>query len=111
MRLNFSHGVAEDHVERARGSWRYRAAVAIMADLQGPKIRVGRFAGGKGRARARSRTFILDAECELATSERVGLDYKELPHDVGPGAVLLLDDGLIRPTSSRSTARASIPAW
>ena len=40
--------------------------------------------------------FILDADCELGNEERVGLDYKELPRDVAPGAVLLLDDGLIR---------------
>ncbi len=42
------------------------------------------------------RSFILDAECELGDTQRVGLDYKELPDDVAPGAVLLLDDGLIR---------------
>ena len=39
--------------------------------------------------------FVLDADCELGDATRVGLDYKELPRDVGPGAVLLLDDGLI----------------
>src|SRR5262249_21374610 len=40
--------------------------------------------------------FVLDADCDLGSEERVGLDYKELPRDVEPGAVLLLDDGLIR---------------
>jgi pyruvate kinase len=66
-----------------------------MADLQGPKIRIGKFADGKIRLEA-GQAFILDAECEQGDATRVGLDYKELPQDVAPGAVLLLDDGLIR---------------
>ena len=69
--------------------------VAIMADLQGPKIRVGKFAGGKIELTP-GQTFVLDAECELGDATCVGLDYKELPQDVSPGAVLLLNDGLIR---------------
>jgi pyruvate kinase len=99
VRLNFSHGTAADHVERAR---RVRAAarelgreIALMADLQGPKIRVGRFRDGRVTLRS-GQDFVLDAECELGDEECVGLDYKELPRDVGPGAILLLDDGLIR---------------
>ncbi|MFN9139569.1 MAG: pyruvate kinase, partial [Betaproteobacteria bacterium] len=63
--------------------------VAIMADLQGPKIRVGRFEGGKAELRNGAR-FVLDA-----SAERVGLDYKDLPRDVKAGDVLLLNDGLI----------------
>ena len=43
----------------------------------------------------KGRRFILDAACELGDAERVGLDYKELPQDVEPGALLLLDDGKI----------------
>ena len=66
-----------------------------MADLQGPKIRVGKFAAGKVELHA-GQQFVLDAECELGDEQRVGLDYKELPQDVAPGAVLLLNDGLIR---------------
>ena len=99
VRLNFSHGQASDHLARADA---VRAAakalgreVAIMADLQGPKIRVGRFAGGRVTL-APGATFVLDAECESGDATRAGLDYKELPRDVGPGAILLLDDGLIR---------------
>ncbi|NWG75863.1 MAG: pyruvate kinase, partial [Rubrivivax sp.] len=64
------------------------------ADLQGPKIRIGKFEGGKVELRAGQR-FILDAGCELGNAERVGLDYKDLPRDVRPGDVLLLNDGLI----------------
>jgi pyruvate kinase len=99
VRLNFSHGTAADHQQRARLVRDAAAAlgreVAIMADLQGPKIRIGKLAGGKITLRT-GQDFILDADCELGNEERVGLDYKELPRDVAPGAVLLLDDGLIR---------------
>jgi pyruvate kinase len=99
VRLNFSHGAAADHVARAQlvreTAQRLGREVAIMADLQGPKIRVGKFAAGKVELKP-GQTFILDAECELGDATRVGLDYKELPQDVSPGAVLLLNDGLIR---------------
>ena len=99
VRLNFSHGTAYDHVGRARMvrevAHKLGREVAIMADLQGPKIRVGKFADGKVTLEAGA-TFVLDAECELGDATRVGLDYKELPRDVARGAVLLLDDGLIR---------------
>jgi pyruvate kinase len=99
VRLNFSHGVAADHVERARlvreVARSQRREVAIMVDLQGPKIRIGRFAEGKVELVPGAR-FILDADCELGDATRVGLDYRELVNDVGPGSVLLLDDGLIK---------------
>jgi pyruvate kinase len=99
VRLNFSHGLATDHVERARLVRECARAlgreVSIMADLQGPKIRVGKFPAGKVLLQP-EQTFILDAECEMGDETRAGLDYKELPRDVSKGAVLLLDDGLIR---------------
>jgi pyruvate kinase len=99
VRLNFSHGRASDHVEHARRvrecAKRLGREVAVMADLQGPKIRIGKFAEGRIRLEV-GQTFILDAECEQGDAVRVGLDYKELPQDVAAGAVLLLDDGLIR---------------
>ncbi|HEV8552832.1 MAG TPA: pyruvate kinase [Casimicrobiaceae bacterium] len=99
VRLNFSHGAAADHEQRARlvrdVARSLGREVAIMADLQGPKIRVGKFANGKVTLKTGER-FILDADCELGNEERVGLDYKELPRDVAPGDVLLLNDGLIR---------------
>ncbi|AOX99547.1 pyruvate kinase [Jeongeupia sp. USM3] len=99
VRLNFSHGSAQDHIDRAAMvracAERAGQALAIMADLQGPKIRVGKFEKNKITLKKGDR-FILDAACELGNQERVGLDYKELPNDVEPGAILLLDDGKVQ---------------
>ena len=99
VRLNFSHGAAADHVEHARNVRAAASAlgreIAIMADLQGPKIRVGKFKEGRVTLQP-GRTFVLDADCDVGDDDCVGLDYKELPRDVEPGAILLLNDGLIR---------------
>ena len=100
VRVNFSHGKAQDHIDRAtlvrEVARRAGREVAIMADLQGPKIRVGKFEGDKTLLTA-GQKFILDgATSELGTNERVGLDYKELPRDVKAGDVLLLNDGLLK---------------
>ena len=62
--------------------------------MQGPKIRVGKFANGKTTLANGSRSFWMP-NAALGDDGRVGLDYKELPGDVEPGAVLLLDDGRI----------------
>jgi pyruvate kinase len=98
VRLNFSHGKAQDHIDRANLVRQAAAScgkeVAIMADLQGPKIRVGKFENGKINLENGSK-FILDANCELGNNAQVGLDYKELPRDLRPADVLLLNDGLI----------------
>ena len=99
VRLNFSHGKAQDHIDRARmvreAAQRVGREVAIMADLQGPKIRVGVFADGKVTL-APGQKFVLDASrAEPGNIDGVGLDYKELPRDVKPGDLLLLNDGLI----------------
>ncbi len=99
VRLNFSHGSAQDHVDRAQmvreAAQRAGREVAIMADLQGPKIRVGKFAQGRIMLEAGA-SFVLDAShTELGDQQGVGLDYKELPRDTRPGDVLLLNDGLI----------------
>ena len=99
VRLNFSHGKAQDHIDRARlvreAALRAGREVAIMADLQGPKIRVGKFAEGKIFLEP-GQKFILDASrTELGDIDAVGLDYKALPSEVKAGDVLLLNDGLI----------------
>lgn len=99
VRMNFSHGTAEDHIARAEA---IRAAAAkvgrtvgILGDLQGPKIRVGKFTDGKIKL-VNGANFILDAQCTLGDQDRVGLDYKDLPKDVQKGDILLLDDGRLK---------------
>ncbi|MCY1519024.1 Pyruvate kinase II [compost metagenome] len=99
VRLNFSHGTAQDHIDRAtmvrEAARKAGREVAIMADLQGPKIRVGKFAQGKIWLEPGAK-FVLDASrTELGDVDAVGLDYKDLPRDVKPGDKLLLNDGLI----------------
>ncbi|MEY2839265.1 MAG: pyruvate kinase [Pseudomonadota bacterium] len=99
VRLNFSHGKAQDHIDRAtlvrEVARKVGTVVAIMADLQGPKIRVGKFAEGKVELE-NGQPFVLDASrAEPGDLHGVGLDYKELPRDVKAGDILLLNDGLI----------------
>lgn len=98
VRLNFSHGKAQDHIDRAalvrKAAEVCGIEIAIMADMQGPKIRIGKFENSKIQIENGDK-FILDADCTLGNQERVGLDYKALPRDVKPNDVLLLNDGLI----------------
>ncbi len=98
VRLNFSHGTTEDHLRRAETvrecCRKANRTVGIMVDLQGPKIRVGKFREGRISLKAGD-AFVLDSAAELGDATRVGLDYKELPRDVKSGDVLLLDDGRI----------------
>ena len=98
VRLNFSHGTAQDHIARAElvrtAASNCGREIAIMADLQGPKIRVGKFEHGKIELE-KGAAFILDAACTIGNQQVVGLDYKELPRDLRVNDVLLLNDGLI----------------
>ncbi|MEQ1880619.1 MAG: pyruvate kinase [Burkholderiales bacterium] len=96
VRMNFSHGTREEHLARAElvrdVARTLERTVGIMCDLQGPKIRVGKFESGKITLE-KGDVFVLDAECAMGDQKQVGLDYKELPRDVSAGSVLLLDDG------------------
>src|SRR6476660_239238 len=98
VRMNFSHGTKDDHIERTTlvrdVSRELGRTVGIMVDLQGPKIRIGKFETSKITLK-KGEPFILDASCQMGNQERVGLDYKELPNDVRVADVLLLDDGRI----------------
>jgi pyruvate kinase len=98
VRMNFSHGTKEDHIQRTTlvrdVSRELGRTVGIMVDLQGPKIRIGKFETSKITLK-KGESFILDASCQMGSQERVGLDYKELPNDVRVADVLLLDDGRI----------------
>src|SRR5690348_14420277 len=100
VRLNFSHGSGADHATRAALIRTAAAAqgrdVAILADLQGPKIRIAAFREGKVQLQPGD-AFTLDAELAHGAGERdrVGLTYTNLPRDVRAGDTLLLNDGLI----------------
>jgi pyruvate kinase len=100
VRVNFSHGEPEAHAKRVQmvrdvgeqvGKW-----VAILGDLQGPKIRIERFVEGKVFLNE-GEPFTLDVslDSQAGTSKSVGVAYKSLPKDVRAGDTLLLNDGLI----------------
>lgn len=97
-RLNFSHGTAEDHARRAKMvrecAARQGRTVGLLADLQGPKIRISKFKQGSVSLEEGT-SFILDAKLpeDAGDEHTVGIDYKRLPKDVSKGDTLLLDDG------------------
>ena len=100
VRLNFSHGDPQVHLElaetvrnRARA---YGRQVGVLADLQGPKIRIARFKDNKVIL-VENEEFVLDADLDTNAGDtsQVGIDYKTLPQDVKRGDTLLLDDGRI----------------
>jgi len=100
VRLNFSHGSHEEHqkrIELVRAiAKKCDRIVGILADMQGPKIRVANFKSGKITLQQGAK-FTLDAalDSDAGTQDVVGIDYKELPEDVTSDDVLLLDDGRI----------------
>ncbi len=99
VRINFSHGSHEQHARtidcvRAASHGRDRM-VPIVADLQGPKIRTGKLAGGEPVELQAGRTLTLAREAMLGTAERVCIDYATLAGDVQPGDRILLADGKI----------------
>lgn len=106
FRLNFSHGSADDHRERAAmvraAADKLGAHVAILGDLQGPKIRVSTFKNGAVLLEE-GQPYVLDAQLAKGEGDeqQVGIDYKELPQDVKAGDLLLLDDGRIQLTVDR----------
>ena len=99
-RLNFSHGERDVHLRtlqivRAEAEKRDRA-VAILLDVQGPKIRVGRFADGQVELQA-GQTFVITTDPSvIGDSQRVSTTYPKLSDDVQAGTVVLLDDGLMQ---------------
>lgn len=101
VRMNFSHGNAEDHILRTKQvreiAARLGKHVAILGDLQGPKIRVSTFKEGKIQLKIGDK-FTLDSDLPKGEGHQdaVGIDYKELPNDVIAGDVLLLDDGRVQ---------------
>src|SRR6185437_12421180 len=100
VRLNLSHGKPEDHLRRAReahaAAARLNREVGVLADLQGPKIRIEKFATGPVQLQPDAE-FTLDCRADAPPGDatRVGVSYLGLPQDVKKGDRLLLDDGLV----------------
>ncbi|PKG59254.1 pyruvate kinase [Shewanella sp. Choline-02u-19] len=102
VRLNFSHGAPEDHKKRAADTRAIAKElgvhVAVLGDLQGPKIRISTFKDNKKVQVTLGQTYTLDADLEKGEGDenQVGIDYKELPNDVSLGDILMLDDGRVQ---------------
>ena len=100
VRINFSHGTAQEHIDRVnlvrQIAENMGVYVGVLADLQGPKIRVSMFAN-KSVQLANGAEFVFDTDAATPGDEtRVGLDYPDLIKDVVADDILLLDDGKIR---------------
>ena len=108
-RLNFSHGTHEEHAALYRAvraaSDAAGRAVGILADLQGPKIRLGIFAGGEALLEA-GREFEITTEPVEGDARRASTTYEGLARDVRPGDTLLVDDGRVRLEVLASDGRA-----
>jgi len=98
-RLNFSHGSQADHQEvldTIRNiNEKYNYNVGILADLQGPKIRIGMVQDGGIHLVNGSRTIITTAKC-IGNEERIYITYEAFPKDVQAGEIILLDDGKLQ---------------
>ncbi|AYN24746.1 pyruvate kinase [Buchnera aphidicola] len=101
LRLNFSHGLPHEHKKRAKEAkeimFKLNCHIALLGDLQGPKIRISKFKKNNIFLKVND-TFILDANLneKSGNNERVGIDYKKLPNDLNINDILLLDDGRIQ---------------
>jgi pyruvate kinase len=100
VRLNFSHAQASEHAERIAAvrkiAQKKHRVIGVIADLQGPKIRIKKFKQGAVQLQ-KGQSFILDASLDdMGDETRVGIDYKALVNDISVGDVLLLDDGKIQ---------------
>lgn len=97
-RINFSHGTHKDHSEIIgiirKVADRYNLSLPILADLQGPKIRVGKMKDGAQELQAGDYITLTSDDIE-GTSEMVPIDYKELAKDAEEGNKILMDDGLL----------------
>ncbi len=99
FRLNFSHGTHEDHAARVTLirdlEQRHERPIGILADVQGPKLRVGRFQGGRVQLQT-GQPFHLDLNATPGNVRRVNLPHPEIIEAAAIGATLLLDDGKLR---------------
>ncbi|MGE0222588.1 MAG: pyruvate kinase [Acetobacteraceae bacterium] len=99
FRLNFSHGTHEDHAARFAMirdlEQRFERPIGILADVQGPKLRVGRFSGGRVHLQT-GQSFRLDLNATPGDAKRVNLPHPEIIEAASIGCTLLLDDGKLR---------------
>ncbi|WP_309606370.1 pyruvate kinase [Phenylobacterium sp.] len=99
FRVNFSHGAHAEHARAIRAVRQAEAAVgrplAVLADLQGPKLRLGAFAGGAIRLRA-GQALRLDLSAQPGDTARIGVPHPEVFAALRTGALVLLDDGKVR---------------
>lgn len=101
FRINFAHGSADEHRQRARlvrrEADKLGVNLALLGDLQGPKIRISGFRDGRAEL-ASGDSFVLDTEHPAAAGDKniVGCSYKALPRDCETGQILLLDDGRLQ---------------
>jgi len=97
-RLNLSHGGHDEHQKRLdlvrTAAKKANKAVAILVDLQGPKIRLGRFSSGPHEL-SRGDTFTITTDDIAGTKDRVGTTYKGLPGDCKAGDTIMIDDGKV----------------
>ncbi len=115
FRLNFSHGTHEQKAREIRTIKELRQRlghpIGILADLQGPKLRIGKIKGGTVMLRDGEMIEITNTECE-GDEHRVYLSYHQFASDVKPGDAVLIDDGKIKlevvETNGRDTVRARI---
>ena len=96
FRINFSHAEHKDVLERIKMVRELNVSlgfhVAILADLQGPKLRVGKMTEGTVVTEGQEVQFTTD-KVELGTADSIYMNYKQFPQDVSPGEQILLDDG------------------
>jgi pyruvate kinase len=108
-RLNCSHGSHEDLTRMVKvvrdASAELHRPVAILLDLQGPKIRIGKFPGGPVVVNKGDKITITTVETEPCTQTRLSTTYQELAHDVKPGDRILLDDGNVELRVLKSEGR------
>ena len=110
VRINFSHGSAQEHIERVNTvraiAEELGVHIGVLADLQGPKIRISKFEDNSVFL-SNGSTFIFDKQADVPGDvNRVGLDFPDLIKDVQTGDILLLDDGKIRMRVENNTGDA-----
>jgi len=105
LRLNFSHGTHAEHLKVIRSvralSLQLQAPVALLQDLQGPKVRVGTFKSGSIELKV-GQKVIFDPTLEEGENNQIPTDFKELPEVVKKGTSIFLDDGLMEVVVEKS---------